>query len=137
MPRGNNDLIWELVDHVLATPQANRIVDSITHLVDRVGDRIEHAVDTAARPRPQQKARPRPQSKAKPRPRPKPLDPTQQAYQTLGVSPEATFEEIKRAYRHLMREHHPDLHPGDPRASAKASKINAAYEHLSSLRNQG
>jgi curved DNA-binding protein CbpA len=35
-------------------------------------------------------------------------------YDVLGVPPTATQEEISRAYRHLVREHHPDLHPHDP-----------------------
>jgi curved DNA-binding protein CbpA len=35
-------------------------------------------------------------------------------YEVLGVPPTATQEEINRAYRRLVREHHPDLHPHDP-----------------------
>jgi molecular chaperone DnaJ len=51
-------------------------------------------------------------------------------YETLGVSREATPEEIKRAYRRLARELHPDVNP-DPSTHDKFKDVTAAYEVLS------
>ena len=51
-------------------------------------------------------------------------------YQVLGVSRDATDEEIKRAYRALAKKYHPDLHPGDEAAAKKMQQINAAYEQI-------
>lgn len=51
-------------------------------------------------------------------------------YQVLGVSPDASDEEIKRAYRRLAKQYHPDLNPGDERAAKKMQQINAAYEQI-------
>lgn len=51
-------------------------------------------------------------------------------YDTLGVDPKAPEEEIRRAYRKLAREHHPDLNPGKPEAEEKFKSISAAYEIL-------
>lgn len=52
-------------------------------------------------------------------------------YETLGVSRDATQEEIKRAYRRLARQYHPDVNPGDKQAEEKFKAINEAYEVLS------
>ncbi|HYI61919.1 MAG TPA: molecular chaperone DnaJ [Acidimicrobiales bacterium] len=52
-------------------------------------------------------------------------------YATLGVSRTATAEEIKRAYRRLARQHHPDANPGDDGAEARFKEIARAYEVLS------
>ena len=40
-------------------------------------------------------------------------------YRVLGVSPNATQDEIKKAYRKKAKEYHPDLHPNDPEANLK------------------
>jgi molecular chaperone DnaJ len=52
-------------------------------------------------------------------------------YAALGVSREATAEEIKRAYRKLARQHHPDANQQDPDAAERFKEITRAYEVLS------
>jgi molecular chaperone DnaJ len=49
-------------------------------------------------------------------------------YQVLGVSREASGEEIKKAYRRLVLQHHPDRNPGRNDAEEKIREINTAYE---------
>ena len=51
-------------------------------------------------------------------------------YKVLGVSPDASDEEIKRAYRKLAKKYHPDLNPGDQEAAKMMQLINAAYEQI-------
>ena len=51
-------------------------------------------------------------------------------YETLGVSRDASTEEIRRAYRKLARTHHPDVNP-DPEAAEQFKRISHAYEVLS------
>jgi curved DNA-binding protein len=52
-------------------------------------------------------------------------------YQTLGVGQNASQDEIKKAYRKLARQHHPDVNPGDASAEDRFKEINEAYEVLS------
>lgn len=52
-------------------------------------------------------------------------------YGILGVSPKASYDEIRRAYRRLAKQYHPDLNPYDPYANEKFKEINEAYEVLS------
>ncbi len=52
-------------------------------------------------------------------------------YEILGVSKDATEEEIKAAYKKLVKQYHPDLHPNDKLAAEKFKEINEANEVLS------
>ncbi len=54
----------------------------------------------------------------------------QDPYKVLGVSPDASDEEIKKAYRDLTKKYHPDLNPGDERAAQKMNDVNAAYDAI-------
>ena len=51
-------------------------------------------------------------------------------YKVLGVSPDASDDDIKRAYRRLAKKYHPDLNPGDEVAAKKMQEVNAAYEQI-------
>ncbi len=51
-------------------------------------------------------------------------------YKVLGVSPGATQDEIKKAYRQMAKKYHPDLHPDDPDANKKMNDVNSAYDML-------
>lgn len=51
-------------------------------------------------------------------------------YQTLGVSRTASSEDIKKAYRKLAREYHPDRRPDDKQAAEKFKQIQSAYDVL-------
>lgn len=49
-------------------------------------------------------------------------------YETLGVAPNASQDDIRKAYRKAAKETHPDLNPGKPEAEERFKKINAAYD---------
>lgn len=51
-------------------------------------------------------------------------------YAVLGVSRDADKETIKKAYRKLAKQYHPDTHPNDPVAAEKMNEINQAYDML-------
>ena len=56
----------------------------------------------------------------------------QDPYKVLGVSRDASDEEVKKAYRDLTKKYHPDLNPDDPKAAEKMNDINAAYDQIKS-----
>jgi DnaJ-class molecular chaperone len=49
-------------------------------------------------------------------------------YETLGVAPSASQDDIRKAYRKAAKETHPDLNPGKPEAEKRFKEINAAYD---------
>lgn len=57
-------------------------------------------------------------------------------YEVLGLPRNASSEEIKRAYRRLARQYHPDVNPGDKDAEEKFKEINEAYEVLSDAKKR-
>lgn len=57
-------------------------------------------------------------------------------YETLGVSRNATEEEMKKAFRRLAMKHHPDRNPNDKVAEAKFKEVKEAYEVLSDARKR-
>lgn len=52
-------------------------------------------------------------------------------YASLGVNKDASEQEIRKAYRKLAKDYHPDTHPNDPVAEKRFKEINEAYEVLS------
>ena len=58
-------------------------------------------------------------------------------FQVLGVSPSASEEEIKAAYRKLAKKYHPDLNPGSATAEAKMKEINEAYAQAMKMKKDG
>lgn len=52
-------------------------------------------------------------------------------YEVLGVEKTASADEMKKAYRKLAKQYHPDLHPGDKEAEEKFKELSEAYEVLS------
>jgi DnaJ-class molecular chaperone len=58
-------------------------------------------------------------------------------YAVLGVKPEATQDEIRKAYRQLAKKLHPDLNPGDKQAEEKFKEVSAAYDLLGDAEKRG
>jgi DnaJ-class molecular chaperone len=56
---------------------------------------------------------------------------TQTPYEVLGVKPDASAEEIRKSYRKLAKQFHPDLNPGKPEAEERFKAVSAAYDLLS------
>jgi curved DNA-binding protein CbpA len=57
-------------------------------------------------------------------------------YKVLGISENATFEEVKKAYRREIVKHHPDKNPGSTSAHSETVAINIAYEILSDVKTR-
>ena len=53
-----------------------------------------------------------------------------ECYRVLELTPQATLEEVKSAYRQLVKRYHPDRNPGDRQAADRFIQINQAYETL-------
>ena len=58
-------------------------------------------------------------------------------FAVLGVSPSATEDEIKSAYRKLAKKYHPDLNPGDKAAEEKMREVNEAYTQALQIKKNG
>ena len=61
-------------------------------------------------------------------------------YEVLGVSPSASEEELKKAYRELVKKYHPDNYTDNPLADlaeAKMKEVNEAYDTVVKMRTQG
>jgi len=55
----------------------------------------------------------------------------QTPYEVLGVKPDASADDIRKAYRKLAKQFHPDINPGKPEAEARFKEVSAAYDLLS------
>src|SRR5213593_1648191 len=59
------------------------------------------------------------------------MAPPKDPYKILGVDKKASQEDIKKAYRKLARQYHPDKNPGDKQAEERFKDIQGAYDVLS------
>lgn len=65
------------------------------------------------------------------------FDPQKDYYSALGVSESATDDEIKKAYRKLAMQYHPDRNKGDKTAEEKFKEINAANDVVGDSQKRG
>src|SRR5579859_6504498 len=56
---------------------------------------------------------------------------TQTPYEVLGVKPDASTDDIRKAFRKLAKELHPDINPGKPEAEMRFKQVTAAHDLLS------
>ena len=61
----------------------------------------------------------------------------QDPYRVLGVSPNASEDEIKKSYRTLAKKYHPDVNNGSPQAEARMKEVNEAYSQIMKMRREG
>ena len=61
----------------------------------------------------------------------------QDPYRVLGVSPNASEDEIKKAYRNLAKKYHPDVNNGSAEAEARMKEVNEAYSEVMKMRRGG
>jgi len=88
------------------------------------GDKYGDPFGVFARYRYQQSKRPATE-------RVKPLnEPDRRALETLGFTKQATSDEIKAAYKALVKKHHPDVNGGDASSEERLRSVIAAYSHL-------
>lgn len=63
------------------------------------------------------------------------------AYKVLGLTPEASFDELRASYKRLLKLHHPDRHGSDPEAQRRATevcaRINDAYRIIETWKETG
>ncbi|MBB4197130.1 molecular chaperone DnaJ [Rhodoblastus sphagnicola] len=58
-------------------------------------------------------------------------------YQILGVAKDASQADVKKAFRKLAKQHHPDQNPNEPKAKDKFAEVNSAYEILGDEKKRG
>lgn len=61
----------------------------------------------------------------------------QDPYRILGISPTASEDEIKKAYRSMAKKYHPDVNNGSPEAEQRMKEVNEAYSTIMKMRREG
>ena len=61
----------------------------------------------------------------------------QDPYRVLGVSPQASDDDVKKAYRALAKKYHPDVNNGSAQAEARMKEVNEAYSTIMKMRREG